>query len=210
MNDERTPIVGTAQFVERNIDPAEATEPLLMLEKMARGSAEDSGAGDALLGKLDTVAVLNVAGWEARNPAQVVADKIGAPATKFYTSEMGGQIGVTARMAHTVVGGRRAGPFAHVAGGVVETQRVGGIAPHVGGPRGEWRAAGAVGAAGVEGVAPPVGAAATGAGGGFPLGLGGQAMVIAADRAAPGGERARVVHVDADHRHPLGGGHRAR
>ncbi|MDG1401606.1 MAG: acetyl-CoA acetyltransferase [Candidatus Binatia bacterium] len=97
MNDERTPIlVGTAQFVERNIDPAEATEPLLMLEKMARGSAEDSGAGDALLGKLDTVAVLNVAGWEARNPAQVVADKIGAPATKFYTSEMGGQIGVTA------------------------------------------------------------------------------------------------------------------
>ena len=34
MNDERTPIlVGTAQFVERNIDPAEATEPLLMLEK---------------------------------------------------------------------------------------------------------------------------------------------------------------------------------
>jgi len=50
----------------------------------------------------------------------------------------------------------------------------------------------------------------TGAGGGFPLGLGGQAMVIAADRAAPGGERARVVHVDADHRHPLGGGHRAR
>jgi acetyl-CoA C-acetyltransferase len=88
--------VGTAQFVERNIDPAEATEPLLMLEKMARGSAEDSGAGDALLGKLDTVAVLNVAGWEARNPAQVVADKIGAPATKFYTSEMGGQIGVTA------------------------------------------------------------------------------------------------------------------
>ena len=97
MNDERTPIlVGTAQFVERNIDPAEATEPLLMLEKMARGSAEDSGAGDALLAKLDTVAVLNVAGWEARNPAQVVADKIGAPATKFYTSEMGGQIGVTA------------------------------------------------------------------------------------------------------------------
>ena len=97
MNEQRTPIlVGTAQFVERNVAPEEATEPLLMLEQMARGAAEDAGGGDSLLGKLDTVAILNVAGWEARNPGQVVADKIGAPATKFYTSEMGGQIGVTA------------------------------------------------------------------------------------------------------------------
>ncbi len=97
MSDERTPIlVGTAQLVERNVDPAEATEPLAMLEQMARGAAENAGAGDALLRKLDTVAILNVAGWQARNGPQVVAEKIGAPAKKFYTSEMGGQIGVTA------------------------------------------------------------------------------------------------------------------
>ena len=108
MSDERTPIlVGTAQLVERNVDPAEATEPLRMLEQMARGAAEDAGAGDALLGKLDTVAILNVAGWEARNGAQVVAETIGAPATKFYTSEMGGQIGVTAvnHLAERIVNG---------------------------------------------------------------------------------------------------------
>lgn len=108
MSDERTPIlVGTAQMVERNVDPAEATEPLRMLEQMARGAAEDAGAGDALLGKLDTVAILNVAGWEARNGAQVVAETIGAPATKFYTSEMGGQIGVTAvnELAERIVAG---------------------------------------------------------------------------------------------------------
>ena len=46
MNEQRTPIlVGTAQFVERNVAPEEATEPLLMLEQMARGAAEDAGPG---------------------------------------------------------------------------------------------------------------------------------------------------------------------
>ncbi|MAG29955.1 MAG: acetyl-CoA acetyltransferase [Deltaproteobacteria bacterium] len=96
MNDERTPIlVGTAQLVERDVDPAEAAEPLAMLEQMARGAAEDAGAGDSLLRQLDTIAILNVAGWRARNGAQLVAEKVGAPATTFYTSEMGGQIGVT-------------------------------------------------------------------------------------------------------------------
>lgn len=95
MSDERTPIlVGTAQLVERDVDPAEATEPLAMLEQMARGAAADAGAGDSLLQRLDTVAILNVAGWQARNGAQLVAERVGAPATKFYTSEMGGQIGV--------------------------------------------------------------------------------------------------------------------
>jgi acetyl-CoA C-acetyltransferase len=96
MSDERTPIlVGTAQLVQRDVDPAEATEPLAMLEQMARGAAEDAGAGESLLHQLDSIAILNVAGWQARNGAQLVAEKIGAPATKFFTSEMGGQIGVT-------------------------------------------------------------------------------------------------------------------
>ncbi len=97
MSDDRTPVlVGTGQLVERNVDPREATEPLLMLEKCAKAAAEDAGASDALLRSIDTCAVLNVAGWQARNAAEVVAEKLCSTPTKTYTSEMGGQIGVTA------------------------------------------------------------------------------------------------------------------
>ncbi len=97
MSDDRTPIlVGTGQLVERNVEPQEATEPLAMLEACARSAAEDAGAGASLLSAIDTCAILNVAGWQARNPAQVVAEKLGSKPSKTYTSEMGGQIGVTA------------------------------------------------------------------------------------------------------------------
>ena len=66
-------LVGTAQFVERNVAPEEATEPLLMLEQMARGAAEDAGAGDALLGKL---------GAPAYTAAQYASDCGSLPITK--------------------------------------------------------------------------------------------------------------------------------
>lgn len=97
MSEDRTPIlVGTGQLVERNVEPQDATEPLLMLEQCAKAAAEDAGAGEKLLQSIDTCVVLNVAGWQARNPAQVVAEKLGSNPSKTYTSEMGGQIGVTA------------------------------------------------------------------------------------------------------------------
>jgi len=97
VSDDRTPVlVGTGQFVERDVDPKEATEPLEMIAQCARDAAADAGAGDALLRSIDTCVVLNVAAWSARNPAQVVAERLGSKPTKTYTSEMGGQIGVTA------------------------------------------------------------------------------------------------------------------
>ncbi len=97
MSDERTPIlVGTAQLVQRNAAPADALNPLVMLERMAREAAADAGAGDALLRGLDTVAILNVAGWRATNPARLVAQQLGATPSAEFTSELGGQIGVTA------------------------------------------------------------------------------------------------------------------
>lgn len=97
MSDDRIPVlIGTGQLVERDVDPREATEPLAMLEKVARDAARDASAGENLLRSIDTVAVLNVAGWEARNPAQVVGEKLGSHPKHTFTSEMGGQIGVTA------------------------------------------------------------------------------------------------------------------
>jgi acetyl-CoA C-acetyltransferase len=97
VNEDRIPVlVGTGQLVERDVDPREATEPLRMIERCARAAAEDAQAGGALLEAIDTCAILNVAGWQARNPAEVVSEALGAKPAKTYTSEMGGQIGVTA------------------------------------------------------------------------------------------------------------------
>lgn len=97
MSDDRTPVlVGTGQLVQRNADPQEAKEPLQMLEECAKAAAQDAGVGEKLLQSIDTCVVLNIAGWKARNPAQVIAEKLGSHPTKTFTSEMGGQIGVTA------------------------------------------------------------------------------------------------------------------
>lgn len=96
MSDDRTPVlVGTGQFIERKVEPQEATEPLAMLEQCARAAARDAGVGDEILRSIDTCAILNVAGWKARNPAQMVAEKLGSHPTRTHTSEAGGQIGVT-------------------------------------------------------------------------------------------------------------------
>ncbi len=109
MSDDRTPIlVGTAQFLQRHSDPREGLNPLEMLERMAREAAAAAGAGEALLRGLDTVAILNVAGWKANNPARLVAEKLGAKPATELTSELGGQIGVTMAnlVAQKIIAGR--------------------------------------------------------------------------------------------------------
>ena len=46
MDPDHTPVlVGAAQLVQRDVDPAEALDPLAMLERVARGAADDAGCG---------------------------------------------------------------------------------------------------------------------------------------------------------------------
>ena len=95
MNDENTPIiVGTAQLVDRDADIDNFIEPLKMLVKVAEGAAEDSGAGCVLLRQLDTVALVGSVGWHPDNPADLVAEKIGAHPPNQYTTGTGGQSGI--------------------------------------------------------------------------------------------------------------------
>lgn len=95
MLEDRTPIlVGTGQLVERDVAPQEATSPLDMLERCARAAARDAGADDRLLRSIDTCAVLPTIGWQTRNAAQMVAEKLGSSPAHTFTSAAGGESGV--------------------------------------------------------------------------------------------------------------------
>ncbi len=91
MNDDRTPIlIGAGQYTQRDVDPAEAKEPLEMMAECARRAAEDAGADAGLLAKLDAVAVVSIVAWHYQNPPRSLAERLGAqPAEALYTT-MGG------------------------------------------------------------------------------------------------------------------------
>ena len=80
MNDERRPVlIGVGQWIERDVAPAEALSPLATLEEAARRAASDAGAGERLLGEVDTVAVVDVVGWRPHNPPALLSERLGAP-----------------------------------------------------------------------------------------------------------------------------------
>jgi len=90
--DGNTPIlVGGAQLLQRDADPAEALEPIAMLERVSREAAEIAGAGARLLADADTVAVVDVAAWGAANAPRLLAEKVlASPAHEFVTG-IGGE-----------------------------------------------------------------------------------------------------------------------
>jgi acetyl-CoA C-acetyltransferase len=76
---DRTPvIVGAAQIVQRAADPAEAREPLLLMEDALRAAAEDAGA-PALLAQADGIAICQGSS-DYGNPAAWLAERFGARA----------------------------------------------------------------------------------------------------------------------------------
>jgi acetyl-CoA C-acetyltransferase len=93
MTDRNTPVlVGAAQLVQREADPARALEPLAMLEKIAREAAVDSGAGDRALADADTVAAIDVIAFGVKNLPRLLAERIGAKPVREYTTGIGGEI----------------------------------------------------------------------------------------------------------------------
>lgn len=91
-----TPVViGASQFTVKEKDPEKFLDPLQMLIRIARESAEDSGIGDELIKNLDTVGVVNVAGWTPDNAPQLVAEALGVKAKTELTTEVGGELALT-------------------------------------------------------------------------------------------------------------------
>jgi acetyl-CoA C-acetyltransferase len=92
MTDRNTPaLVGAAQLLQRAAEPAEALGPLAMLEKMARAAAADAAAGDRMLADADTVGVIEIAGWRAKNFPRLLAERIGAKPAREYITGIGGE-----------------------------------------------------------------------------------------------------------------------
>lgn len=95
MIDDRTPVlVGAAQFVQRDAAPADALGPLEMLDVVARDAADDSGAGARALGAIDTLLMIPVAFWEAANPLDLLARRLGIGPRRQYLLGTGGETGV--------------------------------------------------------------------------------------------------------------------
>jgi acetyl-CoA C-acetyltransferase len=93
VNEDRLPVlIGVTQWIQRDVAPAEAPEPLEMLERMARTAAADARAGERLLAAADTVGIVQVAGWAPANAPRLLAGRIGAhPACELVTGA-GGEV----------------------------------------------------------------------------------------------------------------------
>jgi acetyl-CoA C-acetyltransferase len=101
-------LVGAAQLVQRDAEPAQALDPLAMLERVARDAAADAGAGERALRELDTIGVVDVVAWRARNPAQLLGDALGAHPARHWATAVGGEmpIALLDRIAREIAQGR--------------------------------------------------------------------------------------------------------
>ena len=88
-------LIGLAQLTERAAEPAAAASPLDMLERIAREAAADSGAGEAAIARLDTVAVVGAIGWRPQNAPRLLAERLGVRADTELTSNVGGEMALT-------------------------------------------------------------------------------------------------------------------
>ena len=89
VSDDRTPIlVGAGQLTQRDVEPVAALEPLAMMEAVARRAADDAGAGPALLGRVDSLAVVNIFCWPYANAPRLLAERLGAATRReeLYTT----------------------------------------------------------------------------------------------------------------------------
>ncbi|MBV9933565.1 MAG: hypothetical protein JO367_04620, partial [Actinobacteria bacterium] len=89
--DPRSPvIVGVGQSLRR-LDNAEgAAEPVAMMAEVLRLAADDSGAGDTLLKRADSVRIVELLSWPYVNPALLVADLVGASPRQTVKTTTGG------------------------------------------------------------------------------------------------------------------------
>ena len=87
MTEDRTPVlIGAGQLTQRDVEPADAKEPLAMMDDVARRAAADAGLDVRALDHLDTVAVVNILSWHYANAPALLAARLGAtPAHAIYT-----------------------------------------------------------------------------------------------------------------------------
>jgi acetyl-CoA C-acetyltransferase len=89
--DPRTPvIVGVAQTLRRPEDPPTASAPVDMMAETVRLAAADSGAGDVILARTQSVRVPSVLSWRYTDPGSLVAERLGVAAQDTVVTTPGG------------------------------------------------------------------------------------------------------------------------
>lgn len=93
MDQGRMPvIVGAAQATQRDVPLDEALSAPDMLERVARAAFDDAGAGARALEGLDLVGMVAMLGWRNLNPAQFLADRLGAGSARAVLTAVGGEM----------------------------------------------------------------------------------------------------------------------
>src|SRR5262245_30831688 len=85
-------LVGAAQLTQRDIPLDDALSAPDMLERVARGAFDDAGAGEKALAGLDLVGMVSMLGWRNLNPAQFLADRLGAGSARAVLTAVGGEM----------------------------------------------------------------------------------------------------------------------
>jgi acetyl-CoA C-acetyltransferase len=89
--DPRTPVlVGVGQVTIRPGAGDVCPEPAVLMGQAARLAGEDSGSGDVLLRRADSVQVVQLLSWRYSNPALDLAGRIGASPRETVQSAVGG------------------------------------------------------------------------------------------------------------------------
>jgi len=88
VSDDRAPIlVGAGQLTQRDVEPAQALEPVALMAAAARIAADAAGAGERLLRAVDRVAAVNVFCYPYGNVPRLLAERVGAhPVEELYTT----------------------------------------------------------------------------------------------------------------------------
>ena len=89
MNTSTPVIVGAGQVIQRDGD----RDPVALAVQASRAAAQDSGAGDALLTRADSIGHVATVSWPYTDEAALIADMLGAsadPRETVRTSRFGG------------------------------------------------------------------------------------------------------------------------
>ncbi|GIW44020.1 MAG: acetyl-CoA acetyltransferase [Candidatus Binatia bacterium] len=90
-SEDRIPIlVGGGQVTQRDVEPAEALEPLRLMATAAERAADDAWVRIEALAELDLVAVVNILGWSYANPPGALAAHFQASPRQLWYSTLGG------------------------------------------------------------------------------------------------------------------------
>jgi acetyl-CoA C-acetyltransferase len=83
-------VVGVAQLTRKLDSAAGASEPVAMMAEVAEAAAADAGPGAALLGRVQSVRVIDTLAWRYPNPGALLADRLKMPVTDSVKVAAGG------------------------------------------------------------------------------------------------------------------------